>query len=38
MMSLEFSITKAIMEFTLTVAHSDFFSTARSENINTAGA
>ena len=26
MMSLEFSITKAIMEFTLTVARSDFLS------------
>jgi hypothetical protein len=38
MMSLECSITKAIMEFTLTVARSDFFSTARTENINTTGA
>lgn len=38
MMSLECSITKAIMEFTLTVAPSDFFSTARTENINTTGA
>jgi hypothetical protein len=36
MMSLEFSIMKAIMEFTLIVMGFDVFSTARRENINTA--
>ncbi len=36
MMSLEFSITKAIMEFTLTVVSFDVFSTVRRENINSA--
>jgi hypothetical protein len=36
MMSLEFSITKVSMEFTLIVVGFDVFSTARPENINTA--
>jgi hypothetical protein len=36
MMSLEFSNTKASMEFTLIVVGFDAFSTARPENINTA--